>query len=184
MRTRPGGDRRCRRYDRRVGDSSEQERLHQGAVFLQDDQETPERPSNEGQTRVAGNPEFVAEAEGLIDAVERVQGDLGHYMTMPEDATRIAVETIATALSWWRDRTLETWKPAWIYLGSPKPRLIGVGWRGMLLIWSEPIHDRWFGSHVEDTLPGPFIEQGHFWTLPVGVGWKGEPGKEPKEVQQ
>lgn len=167
--------------DRRVGDSSEQGRLHQRAVFLSDDL-VPGRPGDTIQTppgwphgglggeivadgdegpcdlsservRAEGNPtggsdwfrrRFVdgPEGEGLIDAVERAQMELGHYMTMPEDATRIAVETIGTALSWWRERTFETWKPVWLFLGPPKhEKLIGVGWRGRLIFWRDPLVD-------------------------------------------
>ena len=51
----------------------------------------------------------------------------------------VGIETLGTALSWFRDRTLETWKPVWLFLTKPKPdRLIGVGWRGVLVIWRNP----------------------------------------------
>ena len=50
------------------------------------------------------------------------------------DDRHIAMATVARALSWYRERTLETWKPIWLFVTEPS-RLIGIGWRGVLVIW-------------------------------------------------
>ena len=43
---------------------------------------------------------------------------------------------IERGLTWYRRETLATWWPCWLFLTQPD-RVIGLGWRGVLLIWRE-----------------------------------------------
>jgi len=82
--------------------------------------------------RTEGNPDRNAAEE----RVERLLADARYGMRTRLYATN--KETLGTALSWFRDRTLETYLPVWLFLTHPQERLIGVGWRGLLVIWRSP----------------------------------------------
>ena len=76
-------------------------------------------------------------AKRLWDAIEDAQVEAGDYRNTPADDRRIAINTVARALAFYREQTLERWRPCWLFLTEPD-RVIGLGWRGMLLIWRSP----------------------------------------------
>ncbi|KKK98775.1 hypothetical protein LCGC14_2639420 [marine sediment metagenome] len=80
------------------------------------------------------------------------------------------------------------WEPVreaiWVPPSYPYPLSAAELDRAMKLIFSKPITDSILKDSellaaiendwqltVEDCLPGPSIEHGHYWTLPVGPGW-------------
>ncbi|KKL72682.1 hypothetical protein LCGC14_2082470 [marine sediment metagenome] len=75
--------------------------------------------------------------ERLWDAIEDAQIEAGDYRNTPADDRRIAIDTVASALSFYREQTLERWWPCWLFLTCPD-RVIGLGWRGVLVIWRNP----------------------------------------------
>lgn len=46
------------------------------------------------------------------------------------------VEITQEAVAWFRDQTRERWRPLVLFFVHPL-RVIGVGWRGLLLIWRD-----------------------------------------------
>ena len=60
--------------------------------------------------------------------------DAGHYLNTVEDDARIARATVGILLSWYQEITRSSWQPLVLFWGDPA-RVIGLGWRGLLLIW-------------------------------------------------
>ena len=75
--------------------------------------------------------------ERLWDAIKDAQIEAGDYRNTPADDRRIAIDTVASALSFYREQTLATWWLCSLFLGEPD-RVIGIGWRGVLVIWRSP----------------------------------------------